>query len=113
MDPLDLLGGRCRSLHNLEAVPSIGLEGCLDRPDSLGVLRMRPGVMLEGERVTQIQGRAHGAVPYSAFLEGNGAESGRCDVAVVGAGAAGLWVALQAAERGALVMLLSRTPLSE
>jgi L-aspartate oxidase len=43
----------------------------------------------------------------------NRAESGRCDVAVVGAGAAGLWVALQAAERGASAMLLSRTPLSE
>jgi L-aspartate oxidase len=34
-------------------------------------------------------------------------------VAVVGAGAAGLWAALQAAERDAAVMLLSRTPLSE
>jgi len=39
--------------------------------------------------------------------------SGRCDVVVVGAGAAGLWVALQAAERGASVVLLSRTPLTE
>jgi L-aspartate oxidase len=39
--------------------------------------------------------------------------SGSCDVAVVGAGAAGLWVALQAAERGASVVLLSRTPLTE
>ena len=34
-------------------------------------------------------------------------------MAVVGAGAAGLWVALQAAERGASVVLLSRTPLSQ
>jgi L-aspartate oxidase len=46
-------------------------------------------------------------------LEGNRAESGRCDVAVVGGGAAGLWVALQAAELGAAVTLVSRTPLSE
>jgi L-aspartate oxidase len=46
-------------------------------------------------------------------LEGNRATSDRSDVAVVGAGAAGLWVALQAAERGASVVLLSRTPLSE
>ena len=37
----------------------------------------------------------------------------RCDVAVVGGGAAGLWTALQAAERGAEVILVSRTPLSE
>ncbi len=38
---------------------------------------------------------------------------GSCDVAVVGAGAAGLWVALKAAEHGASVVLLSRTPLTE
>src|SRR4051794_35429431 len=35
------------------------------------------------------------------------------DVAVVGAGAAGLWTALCAAEAGAAVCLVSRTPLSE
>lgn len=46
-------------------------------------------------------------------MEGNRAESRRYDVAVVGGGAAGLWVALQAAERGASVGLVSRTPLSE
>ncbi|MEX2448197.1 MAG: FAD-dependent oxidoreductase, partial [Solirubrobacterales bacterium] len=36
----------------------------------------------------------------------------QCDVAVVGGGAAGLWTALRAAERGAAVCLISRTPLS-
>jgi len=46
-------------------------------------------------------------------LESNRAEPGRCDVAVVGGGAAGLWVALRASEHGASVMLISRTPLSE
>jgi L-aspartate oxidase len=40
-------------------------------------------------------------------------EPARCDVAVVGGGAAGLWVALLAAEQGAKVALISRTPLSE
>ncbi len=35
------------------------------------------------------------------------------DVAVVGGGAAGLWTALRAAEGGAFVCLVSRTPLSE
>jgi len=35
------------------------------------------------------------------------------DVAVVGAGAAGLWTALRAAEQGARVCLISRKPLSE
>jgi L-aspartate oxidase len=45
-------------------------------------------------------------------LESN-RESDGCDVAVVGAGAAGLWVALRAAEYGASVVLVSRTPLSE
>jgi L-aspartate oxidase len=35
------------------------------------------------------------------------------DVAVVGGGAAGLWTALQAAEQGGAVCLVSRTPLSQ
>ncbi|MGN6586415.1 MAG: L-aspartate oxidase [Solirubrobacterales bacterium] len=38
---------------------------------------------------------------------------GEFDVAVVGGGAAGLWSALQAAERGARVCVVSRTPLSQ
>ncbi len=42
-----------------------------------------------------------------------GTEPDRCDVAVIGGGAAGLWVALQAAECGAQVVLLSRTVISE
>ncbi len=37
----------------------------------------------------------------------------KCDVAVVGGGAAGLWTALRAAEGGAAVCLISRTPLSQ
>ncbi|MDQ3102615.1 MAG: FAD-dependent oxidoreductase, partial [Actinomycetota bacterium] len=36
-----------------------------------------------------------------------------CDVAVVGAGAAGLFVALEAAEAGGRVVLVSRKPLAE
>ncbi len=36
-----------------------------------------------------------------------------CDVAVVGGGAAGLWAALRAAEHGASVCVISRTPLSQ
>jgi L-aspartate oxidase len=36
-----------------------------------------------------------------------------CDVAVVGGGAAGLWTALRAAELGASVCVISRTPLSQ
>jgi L-aspartate oxidase len=36
-----------------------------------------------------------------------------CDVAVVGGGAAGLWTALRAAELGAAVCVISRTPLSQ
>src|SRR5262249_51866206 len=35
------------------------------------------------------------------------------DVAVIGGGAAGLWTALRAAEEGASVCLISRTPLSQ
>jgi L-aspartate oxidase len=46
-------------------------------------------------------------------MSNTGTEPDRCDVAVVGGGAAGLWVALQAAEAGARVVLLSRTVLSE
>jgi len=37
----------------------------------------------------------------------------KCDVAVVGGGAAGLWTALRAAQGGAAVCLISRTPLSQ
>src|SRR4051794_38685299 len=37
----------------------------------------------------------------------------RCDVAVVGAGAAGLYAALSAAREGASVLLVSATPLAE
>jgi L-aspartate oxidase len=47
---------------------------------------------------------------------GNGAAIAaiaECDVAVVGGGAAGLWTALRAAERGGEVCLVSRTPLSQ
>ena len=40
-------------------------------------------------------------------------ETAGFDVAVIGAGAAGLWVALRAAERGASVCLISRKPLTE
>jgi L-aspartate oxidase len=40
-------------------------------------------------------------------------ETPSCDVAVIGAGAAGLWVALRAAEQGASVCLVSRKPLTE
>jgi L-aspartate oxidase len=41
------------------------------------------------------------------------APSAEFDVAVVGGGAAGLWTALRAAERGGRVCLASRTPLSQ
>ena len=40
-------------------------------------------------------------------------EASRCDVAVVGGGAAGLHVALEAAEAGAQTVLVSRKPLAE
>jgi L-aspartate oxidase len=39
--------------------------------------------------------------------------SARCDVAVIGAGAAGLYAALSAAREGARVLLVSATPLAE
>src|SRR3954453_15118190 len=39
--------------------------------------------------------------------------SATCDVAVVGAGAAGLYAALSAAREGARVLLVSATPLAE
>jgi L-aspartate oxidase len=41
------------------------------------------------------------------------AQAGECDVAIVGGGAAGLWTALRAAEQGAAVCVISRTPLSQ
>ena len=41
------------------------------------------------------------------------ADLGTYDLAVVGAGAAGLWSALRAAEAGGSVVLISRKPLAE
>jgi len=50
-----------------------------------------------------------------AEARGGGAitKAAECDVAVVGGGAAGLWTALRAAEQGAAVCVISRTPLSQ
>src|SRR4051812_22655487 len=57
---------------------------------------------------------AAGAARLAATRGRGGIEtSGEFDVAVVGGGAAGLWSALRAAELGARVCLVSRTPLSE
>jgi L-aspartate oxidase len=53
--------------------------------------------------------RAH----YGNRLVTSGAAISTCDVAVVGGGAAGLYVAWSAAERGARVTLVSRKPLAE
>jgi L-aspartate oxidase len=49
--------------------------------------------------------QARGGEPIAAETD--------CDVAVIGGGAAGLWTALRAAEHGADVCVISRTPLSQ
>ena len=55
MDPLDLTEARRRRLDELEAVPALGLQQGLDRPDPAGVLGVRAGVVLEREGVAVIE----------------------------------------------------------
>jgi L-aspartate oxidase len=57
----------------------------------------------------QHRNAVHGRVPYRAWCTLN---ADRSDVVVVGAGAAGLYTALRAAELGAAVTLVSATPLA-
>src|SRR5918999_414248 len=55
---------------------------------------------------------AIGRLPYPPLV-GSAESQIECEVAVVGGGAAGLYVALRAAEGGATVALVSRKPLAE
>jgi L-aspartate oxidase len=52
-------------------------------------------------------------IPYPPTLAQQSAETHACDIAVVGGGAAGLHVALEAAEAGGRVIVISRKPLNE
>jgi len=72
---------------------------------------MGPRVVFEREGVTVVEG--HRQIPYPPSLAPATEDTARFDVAVVGAGAAGLWTALCAAEAGGSVCLISRKPLSE
>ena len=96
-------------LDGLPAEPVAALELGLDRADALRPLGVAvPGVVLERRRVAEEPG--HGRrVRYRRALD----ETSRTDVAVVGAGAAGLYAALVAAAEGASVALVSRSPLAQ
>ncbi len=61
MDAQDLIELRGGSLDQLEPVPVLAAEALLDRGDPGCVLGMRPGLVLERERVAEIE--AHGPLP--------------------------------------------------
>jgi L-aspartate oxidase len=105
----ELLLRRRRRLDGLPPEPVAALELALDRPDPVGPLGVpRPGVVVERRCVAEERrhGRRYGT---GAPLD----DSISTDVAVVGAGAAGLYAALVAAAEGASVTLVSRSPLAQ
>ncbi|MEA2399080.1 MAG: L-aspartate oxidase [Thermoleophilaceae bacterium] len=73
---------------------------------------MGTGVVLDGRVVTEVDGRADAGYG-NPRLSSEQTPLLRTDVAVVGAGAAGLYAALVAAREGARVVLVSRSPLAE
>ena len=110
LEPLPLRLWRCQLL---ETRPSSGLQFALDRADPLGVLGVRTRLMLERGGMPEVE--AHRVwVPYPPTLPATPpAALPACDVAVVGGGAAGLHVALEASALGARVTVISRKPLTE
>jgi L-aspartate oxidase len=100
-DPLEL---GARRLVTLVAEPVAPLELGRERPHPLGPLWVTvAGVVLERGRVTEEERGGDGGYGIQV----------RVDVAVVGAGAAGLYASLVAAGQGARVALVSRSPLAQ
>src|SRR5207247_7832170 len=111
MDRLEPLPPHARRRLPLAAEPIPAGELPPDRHDPLGALGMGAGVVLERGGVVEIEraqgpSRGYRTAPLPAELT-------EIDVAVVGAGAAGLYAALVAAEQGARVLLISRSPLPQ
>ena len=85
------------------------VERRLDRPQACRVLGVAPGVVVERGRMREVEPHR-----LASTVTGRVERARReTDVAVVGGGAAGLYVALRAAEQGAAVGLVSRKPLAE
>src|SRR5687768_16729657 len=106
MDEVEQVAVGGRRLDTEETKPAARLQLALDRHDPRRPLRVHARVVLERRRVRQQGRRRHGAtvpaVPAPTRID--------ADVAVVGAGGAGLYTALAAAEHGAQVALVSATP---
>ncbi len=122
VDELQLLTPRRLRLEPLQAGPAGRLERLLDRPDPRRAFRMGPRVVTK--RGAVVEEEAHGVrirypplhsadVPSPPSPAPSGGGEPRYDVAVIGGGAAGLHVALEAAAEGARVALVSRKPLAE
>ena len=58
VDPQQLLGGRRRRLDPLEAEPVLALQRRLDRAQPAGVLGVGAGVVLERERMVDVERHA-------------------------------------------------------
>src|SRR4051812_41173759 len=103
MDQQQLFELGRRSRAALPAQPVAGGELGLDRADALRVLGVGPRVVLQRRRMREQERRRDGVTVPAV----------QADLAVVGAGAAGLQAALTAAREGARVVLVSRSPLAE
>ena len=112
------VGRRCEL--RLEPQPSAPGELLLDRADAGRALGVVARVVLERGGMVQVEAAGHGVgraggaaprrIPYRPVIRPL-IES--ADVAVVGAGAAGLYTALVAAGSGARVVLVSSSPLAQ
>ena len=96
MNGIDERRARGLGVTDLVSEPVAGAQLALDRDHARDALRVRSGVVAQRGLVAQDQ-RAHGGVRYSRM---GAAERIDVDVAVVGAGAAGLSAALTAADAG-------------
>jgi L-aspartate oxidase len=101
-------------LAPLPAQPVATAELRLDGAQAVGSLRVAPtGVVLERGGVAEEEPLRDRVTVTTPVAEPILPSSQRVDVAVVGAGAAGLYAALVAAREGASVVLVSRSPLAQ
>src|ERR671916_599192 len=99
---------------SLVAQPVAPLHLALDRGDAAGALGMGPGLVLHRGLRPEVERRAHAGTVIRPVTSGAPDPTPlRADVAVVGAGAAGLYAVLAASREGARVALVSRSPLAE
>lgn len=117
--PLERGPGGSRRLQTPQPELLAGTQLTLDRANALGVLGVRPGVVGERGGMAQVEGQTNAGDQADPERSGyrtapvRQAPTETADVVIVGAGAAGLHVAIRAADLGAAVTLVARKPLHE